>query len=59
LRRPECHFEAGRIGADAPAPHGRLLLALTVTVARGKITGYELIAEPARLARLELGVPDT
>ena len=41
------------------APHGRLLLALAVTVAHGKITGYELIAEPARLAQLELAVLDT
>ena len=40
------------------APHGRLLLALTVTVAHGQVTTYELIAEPARLARLELGVLD-
>ncbi len=41
------------------APHGRLLLALAVTVAHGQVTAYELIAEPARLARLELGVLDT
>ena len=41
------------------APHGRLLLALAVTVAHGQVTAYELIAEPARLARLELGVLNT
>jgi RNA polymerase sigma-70 factor (ECF subfamily) len=40
------------------APYGRLRLALTVTTARGRITGYELIAEPNRLRQLDLAVLD-
>ncbi len=40
------------------APHGRLLLALTVTVEDGRIAAYEVIADPARLSRLELGLLD-
>ena len=40
------------------APHGRLLLALAITIEDEKITGYELIAEPARLHRLDLAVLD-
>jgi hypothetical protein len=38
------------------APHGQLQLVLTVTVAGDKVTGYELVADPARLARLEVAV---
>jgi hypothetical protein len=38
------------------APHGRLLLALTVTVEDERITAYDVIADPARLGRLDLGV---
>ncbi|MFD8333270.1 sigma-70 family RNA polymerase sigma factor [Streptomyces solisilvae] len=40
------------------APRGRLLLALTVTVEDGRIAAYEVIADPRRLSRLELGVLD-
>ncbi|MCQ6245394.1 sigma-70 family RNA polymerase sigma factor [Streptomyces malaysiensis] len=40
------------------APRGRLLLALTVTVENGRIAAYEVIADPGRLSRLELGVLD-
>ncbi|MEV3911864.1 hypothetical protein [Streptomyces canus] len=40
------------------APPGRLLLALTVTVEGGRITAYDVVAEPARLRRVELGVLD-
>ncbi|MEU0926974.1 sigma-70 family RNA polymerase sigma factor [Streptomyces malaysiensis] len=40
------------------APRGRLLLALTVTVEDGRIAAYEVIADPGRLSRLELGVLD-
>ena len=42
------------------APRGRLHLALTLTIApeSGLITAYELIADPARLARLDLAVPE-
>lgn len=38
------------------APEGRLRLALTFTIDGDRITGYELIAEPARLRGLELAV---
>jgi RNA polymerase sigma-70 factor, ECF subfamily len=38
------------------APHGRLLLALALTIEGERITEYELIADPARLRRLDLAV---
>jgi len=38
------------------APHGRLQLALTVRLTGDRIAGYDLIADPARLARLDLAV---
>jgi RNA polymerase sigma-70 factor (ECF subfamily) len=38
------------------APRGRLLLALTFTIEDERIVGYELVAEPARLRRLDLAV---
>ena len=38
------------------APRGRLQLALTVTIEREKIAGYELIADPSRLQQLDLAV---
>jgi hypothetical protein len=38
------------------APQGRLLLALTVTVADGRVAGYDVIADPARLRDLDLAV---
>jgi RNA polymerase sigma-70 factor (ECF subfamily) len=47
----------GRIGAVV-APHGRLLLALTFTVADEKIAGFEVIADPARLRLLDLALVD-
>lgn len=40
------------------APHGRLLLALTVTIENERISAYDVIADPARLAQLELAVLD-
>ncbi|MFI1040654.1 sigma-70 family RNA polymerase sigma factor family protein [Streptomyces hygroscopicus] len=40
------------------APYGRLRLALTVTTALRRITGYELIADPNRLQQLDLAVLD-
>ncbi|MGC4958323.1 sigma-70 family RNA polymerase sigma factor [Actinomadura citrea] len=46
----------GTIGAVV-APHGRLLLALAITVRDGRVTGYEMIADPARLTALDLAVP--
>lgn len=41
------------------APGGRLRYALTIAVANGKITAYEVIADPACLERLELAVLGT
>ena len=38
------------------APRGRLLTALTFTVSGDQITGYQLIADPARLRQLDLAV---
>ncbi|KAA6223825.1 sigma-70 family RNA polymerase sigma factor [Streptomyces albofaciens JCM 4342] len=40
------------------APRGRLRVALTFTVEDDRITGYEVIADPARLRGLEIGVLD-
>ncbi|MFH8749483.1 sigma-70 family RNA polymerase sigma factor [Streptomyces rimosus] len=40
------------------APRGRLRIALTFTVEDGLITGYEVIAAPARLRGLAIGVLD-
>ncbi|BDM71595.1 DNA-directed RNA polymerase sigma-70 factor [Streptomyces nigrescens] len=40
------------------APHGRLLLALTVRVEDERVAAYEVIADPARLRRLTLAAPD-
>ncbi|HET6704332.1 sigma-70 family RNA polymerase sigma factor [Amycolatopsis sp.] len=36
------------------APHGRLVLALTVTVEGERVAAYEVIADPARLAALHV-----
>jgi RNA polymerase sigma factor (sigma-70 family) len=44
----------GAVGAVI-APHGRLFAVLRFTVTRGKITGIEVIADPERLGRLDLG----
>ena len=40
------------------APYGRLVLALTLTVEDDRIAGYEVIAAPARLRRLDVAVLD-
>ncbi|WP_269858987.1 sigma-70 family RNA polymerase sigma factor [Streptomyces sp. RPT161] len=45
----------GSVGAVV-APRGRLLLVLTFTTEGERITGYEVIADPARLRLLELAV---
>jgi RNA polymerase sigma factor (sigma-70 family) len=45
----------GRVGLLV-APRGRLLLAITFTVADDRITGYELVADPARLAALDVAL---
>ena len=47
----------GAIGAVV-APGGRLLLVLGITVANGKIVGIDAVADPERLARLDLSVFD-
>ncbi|WUI03351.1 sigma-70 family RNA polymerase sigma factor [Spirillospora sp. NBC_00431] len=47
----------GRVGAVV-APHGRLQIAIAITVRDGRVTEYELIADPARLSRLDLAVLD-
>lgn len=39
------------------APRGRLSSALVVTIGGDRITEYEVVADPARLSRLELAVP--
>ena len=39
------------------APYGRLGLVLAITVRDGRVAGYEVIADPARLRALELAVP--
>jgi RNA polymerase sigma factor (sigma-70 family) len=38
------------------APHGRLVLVLTFTVRDGRISGYDVIADPGRLRQLDLAV---
>ena len=38
------------------APRGRLFRVLSVTVTRGKIVQIDVIADPARLGRLDLSV---
>ncbi|MFE4516609.1 sigma-70 family RNA polymerase sigma factor [Kitasatospora sp. NPDC056783] len=38
------------------APDGRLRLVLRLAVAEGRVAGYEVIADPARLAALDLAV---
>jgi RNA polymerase sigma factor (sigma-70 family) len=40
------------------APHGRLRLVLSITINDGVITGYDVIADPARIAQLSLAVLD-
>ncbi|MEW2304512.1 sigma-70 family RNA polymerase sigma factor [Streptomyces sp. NPDC006655] len=47
----------GRVGLLV-APRGRLLHVLRVTVEGGRVTAYEVIADPARLRGLELAVLD-
>jgi RNA polymerase sigma-70 factor (ECF subfamily) len=40
------------------APNGRLMLVLQVTIANGRITGIDVVADPERLAHMELAVLD-
>lgn len=45
----------GAVGSVV-APRGRLLLAITMTIAGEKIVSYELIADPVRLQTRNLAV---
>ncbi|BCJ36699.1 DNA-directed RNA polymerase sigma-70 factor [Actinocatenispora thailandica] len=56
-RQAELVLLDGRIGAIV-APGGRLRFALAFDVDGDLITGYEVIADPDRLARLDLAVLD-
>jgi RNA polymerase sigma factor (sigma-70 family) len=47
----------GKIGFVV-APKGHLLLAVNVTIVNGRITAMQGIADPDRLARIELALPD-
>lgn len=40
------------------APRGRLVVALTLTFGEDRISGYTVIANPARLGRLSISVLD-
>jgi RNA polymerase sigma-70 factor (ECF subfamily) len=40
------------------APHGRLTRALSFTIEHGKITEVDVVADPARLRRLDLAALD-
>jgi RNA polymerase sigma-70 factor, ECF subfamily len=47
----------GAVGAVV-APRGHLVAALVLTIEDGRIASYEVVADPARLARLDLAVLD-
>lgn len=53
--RPALMLVNGGVGI-VMAPRGRLQRVLTFTIADGKITGAEVIADPARLSKLEVAV---
>lgn len=50
-----CALIDGAVGVVV-APHGRLMLVLDVTIANGRITAVNAVADPARLEQLELSV---
>jgi RNA polymerase sigma-70 factor, ECF subfamily len=54
-RLAELALVNGEVGVVL-APHGRLLLAITFTIAGDKIAAYDVIAEPDRLRELTLAV---
>jgi RNA polymerase sigma-70 factor (ECF subfamily) len=56
-RMSELALVDGRVGLVV-APHGRLLLAVAFTVQDGAISGYDVIADPDRLAATAIGVLD-
>lgn len=45
----------GEVGAVV-APYGRLVLALRITAEAGRVTSYEVVADPARLRALRIGL---
>ncbi|AWS44760.1 sigma-70 family RNA polymerase sigma factor [Streptosporangium sp. 'caverna'] len=54
-RFAEAALVNGTVGVVV-APYGRLLLVLVLTVEKGRIAEYEVIADPARLHHLDLAV---
>jgi RNA polymerase sigma factor (sigma-70 family) len=54
-RRASFALVNGNLGVVV-APHGRLLLVITVRIEHDRIAEYEVIADPARLGRLSLAV---
>jgi RNA polymerase sigma factor (sigma-70 family) len=53
-RHAEAALVDGGVGLLV-APYGRLTLAIVVEVEGDRVAGYELVADPARLAALDLG----
>lgn len=53
-RHAETALVDGAVGAVVASPAGRLFAVLTFTIADGRITAFEVVADPARLARLEV-----
>jgi RNA polymerase sigma-70 factor (ECF subfamily) len=49
----------GAPGGVAWLPDGRPFAVLSFTVVRGRIVEIDVLADPERLARLDLGVPGT
>jgi RNA polymerase sigma-70 factor, ECF subfamily len=60
--RPRARFAQPALVNGAPgaviAPHGRLFAVLRFTLTRGTIAEIEVLADPERLGRLDLAVPD-
>jgi RNA polymerase sigma factor (sigma-70 family) len=54
-RHAEAALVDGRVGAIV-APGGQLVAALVFTIEAGRITSYEVIADPARLAGLDVAL---
>ncbi len=59
---PDAHQTSPAAQTGTPgivmAPRGRLVLALAFTIPDDKISGIDVIADPARLAQLDLAVLD-
>jgi RNA polymerase sigma-70 factor (ECF subfamily) len=54
--KPWLAIRAAEVGVVV-APRGRLIIVLAFTVRDGRIAGYDVIADPARLRQLGLAVP--